>query len=124
VVNKNLWTSSFVLVAAGWSLAVFALAFWAADVRGWRKRWTWPWLVLGSNAIVAYMFSELVPSAFYNIRFTAGGRRTNALDWVFNHVFVQIPSHGWAAFAYSVSILVFCFIPVWVLYRKKIFVKV
>jgi len=66
--NKNLWTSSYVLVAAGWSLAVLALAFWAADVHGWRKRWTWPWLVLGSNAIAAYMFSELVPSALDNIR--------------------------------------------------------
>ena len=122
--NKNLWTSSYVLVAAGWSLAVLALAFWAADVHGWRKRWTWPWLVLGSNAIAAYMFSELVPSALDNIRFTAGGRRTNALAWVFIHVFAHIPGPGWAAFAYSVSILALCFIPVWVLYRKKIFIKV
>jgi len=122
--NKNLWTSSFVLVAAGWSLAVFALTFWAADVRGWRKRWTWPWLVLGSNAIVAYMFSELVSGVFYNIYLTDGVRRTNVLAWIFNHVFVRIPNPGWAAFAYSVSYLVFCFIPVWVLYRKKIFVKV
>jgi len=122
--NKNLWTSSYVLVAAGWSLAVLTLAFWAADVRGWRKRWTWPWLVLGSNAITAYMISELIPGALENIRFTDDGQRTNVLAWVFNPVFEHIPSPGWAAFAYSVSILAFCFIPVWALYRKKIFIKV
>jgi hypothetical protein len=46
------------------------------------------------------------------------------LGWVFVHVFAHIPDPGWAAFAYSVSILAFCFVPVWVLYRKKIFVKV
>jgi predicted acyltransferase len=122
--NKNLWTSSYVLVTAGWSLAVLTLAFWAADVRGWRKSWTWPWLVLGSNAITAYIFSELVPSALSNIRFMDGGRRTNVLAWVFNHVFAHIPNLGWAAFAYSASALAFCFIPMWVLYRKKIFIKV
>jgi predicted acyltransferase len=122
--NKNLWTSSYVLVATGWSLFVLALAYWAADVRGWRKGWTWPWLVLGSNAIVAYLFSELVPSGLYTIRFTAGGRRTNVLAWVFNHIFAHIPNPGWAAFAYSVASLVFCFVPVWLLYRKRIFVKV
>jgi hypothetical protein len=46
------------------------------------------------------------------------------LAWVFNHTFAHIPSPGWAAFAYSVSILAFCFIPVWALYREKIFIKV
>jgi predicted acyltransferase len=122
--NKNLWTSSYVLVAAGWSLTVLALAFWAADVRGWRKGWTWPWLVLGSNAIAAYMFSELATNGLYNVPFTAGGQRTNVLAWIFVHVFAHIPDPGWAAFAYSVSILAFCFIPVWVLYRKNIFIKV
>ena len=122
--NKNMWTSSYVLVAAGWSLALFTLVFWAADVRSWRKRWTWPWLVLGSNAIVAYMISELVPSVLYNIHFTANGRQTNALTWFFKHIFAHIPNPGWAAFAYSVSMLAFFFIPMWVLYRKRIFIKV
>jgi len=122
--NKNLWTSSYVLVAAGWSLIVLTLVFWAADVRGWRKRWTWPWLVLGSNAIAAYMISELIPGALSAIRFTDGGRRTNVLAWIFNHVFARIPGPGWAAFAYSASALALFFIPMWVLYCKKIFIKV
>jgi predicted acyltransferase len=107
-----MWTSSYVLVAAGWSLAVLALAFWAADVHGWRRCWTWPWLVLGSNAIAAYMFSELAPNLLGNIHFMAGGMRTDVLAWVFIHVFAHVPNPGWATFAYSASILAFCFIPV------------
>jgi hypothetical protein len=39
-------------------------------------------------------------------------------------VFAHIPDKGWAAFAFSVSFTAVCFIPVWLLYRKKIFVKV
>ena len=126
--NKNLWTSSFVLVAAGWSLAVLTLTWWAVEQHGWgkgpSKGLAWPWLVFGSNAIVAYMFSELVPSILYNIRFLADGRRSDALSWTFRHVFAHIPDPGWAAFAYSFSCMAICFIPVWILYRKRIFLKV
>jgi predicted acyltransferase len=126
--NKNLWTSSFVLVAAGWSLAVLTLCYWAVEQMGWgRERgrgWIWLWLVFGSNAIVAYMFSELLPGVLDNIRFMASGRRTNVLGWLFNAIFAHIPDPGWAAFGYSVSFLAVCLAPVWVLYRKKIFVKV
>jgi predicted acyltransferase len=130
--NKKMWTSSYVLVAAGWSLALLALAYWAVEQQGWGQgrtrgrgnKWIWPWLVFGSNAIVAYMFSELVPSALYNMPFTANGKRTDALAWLFNHIFAHIPDPGWAAFAFSVSFTAVCFLPVWVLYRKRIFVKV
>ena len=123
-INKNLWTGSFVLVSAGWSLAVLAVTFWAADVRGWRKRWTWPWLVLGSNAITAYLFSELALSILYNIHFTSDGRRTDVVAWVISHSFAHIPGHGVGQFVYSLTVLAFCFIPIWVLYSKKIFIKV
>jgi predicted acyltransferase len=127
-INKKLWTSSYVLVAAGWSLAVFALAYWAVEQKGWGKErgkgWVWPWLVFGSNAIVAYMFSELLPGILGIIHFTADGRPTDVLPWVFTHIFAHIPNPGWAAFAYSVSFLAICLVPVGCLYRKKIFVKV
>jgi predicted acyltransferase len=83
-----------------------------------------PWLVLGSNAITAYMFSELVPELLEYIRFIANGKRTNPMGWMADHVFVHMPDAGWAAFAYSVFTLGYCFIPVWIMYRKKIFLKV
>jgi predicted acyltransferase len=122
--NKNMWTSSYVLVAAGYSLAVLTVVFWAVEMRGWRKGWTWPWLVFGSNAIVAYMISELLPGAVGLIPITSGGRRNDLFGYAFSHIFAHIPDQGWAAFAYSVTYTAVCFVPVWLLYRKKIFVKV
>jgi predicted acyltransferase len=123
--NKNMWTSSFVLVAAGYSLALLAFAFWAIEVRGWRKGWTGVWLVFGSNAIAAYMFSELLPGVLDNVTVPDGPNRHAVLNFViFEHIFAHIPDPHWAAFAYSVSFTAVCFIPVWILYRKKIFLKV
>jgi len=122
--NKNLWTSSYVLVAAGYSLALLTLVFWAVEEKGWRTGWTWIWVVFGSNAIAAYMFSELLPGVLNNIHFMYDGKRTDAIAFVSEHVFAHIPDPGWAAFAYSVSFTAVCFIPVWMLYRRRIFLKV
>jgi predicted acyltransferase len=123
--NKNMWTSSFVLVAGGYSLALLTFAFWAIEQMKWRKGWTYVWIVFGSNAIAAYMFSELVPGIIFNIPFSSGaGNRPSPVAQSLMHTFGQIPYPGWAAFAYSVSFTAFCFIPVWILYRKKIFLKV
>jgi predicted acyltransferase len=121
------WLTDFP-TSADWSLAVFTRAFWAMEQRGLckgrGKGFVWPWLVLGSNAIVAYMFSELLASTLGNIHFFADGEQTDLPAYVFTHVFANIPSPGWAAFAWSVSYLAVCFVPIWLLYRKKIFVKV
>jgi predicted acyltransferase len=123
--NKNMWTSSFVLVAGGYSLALLTFAWFTIEQMGWRKGWTWPWLVFGSNAIAAYLFSELTPGILENIKIASGPNfHPNLNAWIFIHVFAHVPNPHWAAFAYSVSFTAFCFLPVWILYRKKIFLKV
>jgi predicted acyltransferase len=123
--NKNMWTSSFVLEAGGYSLALLTLAWFTIEQMGWRKGWTWPWIVFGSNAIAAYMFSELTPGILDTVAISSGpNAHVNLNTWIFLHVFAHIPNPHWAAFAYSVSFTTFCFLPVWILYRKKIFLKV
>ena len=127
--NKKMWTSSFVLVTCGWSLLLFAVIYWAVEVRsgaqkGWSRALAWPWLIFGSNAIAAYMVIELLPGAQDFIRFHQDGRLSNPLWFLRTHLAAWIPDPGWAAFAYSVSFTAICFLPVWFLYRKKIFLKV
>jgi predicted acyltransferase len=127
--NKKMWTSSYVLVAAGWSLLLFALAYWVVEQRGWgksgwSKRLLWPLLVFGSNAIVAYIISDLLEGAIGLVPFIASGHRYDALSYLYDHVFVPIGDPGWRALAYSVFYAMVCFIPVWMLYRRKVFVKV
>lgn len=54
---KHLWTSSMVLWAAGWSYLLLALFYLVIDVLGWR-RWALPFVVIGMNAILAYMLTH------------------------------------------------------------------
>jgi predicted acyltransferase len=70
------------------------LAFWAVEQKGWRTGWTWIWLVFGSNAIAAYMFSELLPGVLLNVHVTSGGQRTDVIAFVLDHVFARLSRPG------------------------------
>ncbi len=127
--NKKMWTSSYVLWAAGWSLLLMAIIYWAMEQRGWfQKGWSraivWPWLVFGSNAIVAFVINDELYVLCSQIHFTDGGKPSNPLRYVFQHVFMQIPDPGWRSLAYVVVYTAVCFLPLWVLHRRRIFVKI
>jgi len=129
--NKKMWTSSYTLAAAGFSLLAFALIYWAVEVKGWGKTsagkaLAWPWIVFGSNAIAAYMVSELLESCvgLTHLRVSYLGKMVDPFYYWTVKLQAWIPNAGWAAFAFAVSYAAVCFIPVWLLYRKKIFLKV
>jgi len=58
------------------------------------------------------------------IHFTSGGRTTNLLIYSKQNFFAMITDSGWRTFVYSACYTAVCFIPVCLLYRKRIFVKV
>ena len=57
-VIKKIWSSSFVLVAGGWSLVLLALFYAVVDVKGFRT-WTTPFIWVGANPITLYVCSGL-----------------------------------------------------------------
>jgi predicted acyltransferase len=100
--NKNLWTSSFVLWTAGWSLLLLGLFYLVVDVWGWR-RLAFPFVVIGVNAITIYM-------ARHFIDFSAVGQL----------LFGRAPINQ--ALLPSAGLLVeWCFL--YVLYRNRIFLR-
>jgi len=70
-INKKLWTSSFVLVLAGFSLASFALFYWVIDVKGW-KRWAFPFCVIGMNSITIYLAPKVIDFFRFSNFFLSG----------------------------------------------------
>ena len=71
------------------------------------------------------LFSELMPGILNSFHMSGpNGRPTELLSWLAKNTVAHIPNPHLAAFAYSVSFTAFCFIPVWILYRKKIFLKI
>jgi predicted acyltransferase len=56
---KVIWTSSYVLYAAGWSLLLLAVFYWLIDVMGYKK-WAFFFVVIGVNPITVYFLQGIV----------------------------------------------------------------
>jgi predicted acyltransferase len=126
-VNKKLWTSSYVLYAAGWSLVLLALCIWLIDIRGARRtdaqtrsRYM-PLLVFGTNAIAAYVLSELLPGALDLIH---PHPHVPFLRWFYLEILHVIPYAPMASMAYCILFVAVCWLPIYVLYRRRIFLKI
>ena len=126
-INKKLWTSSYVLFAAGWSLLLLALAIWIVDVRVAgrpevaRRRSFTPLLVFGTNAIAAYVFSELLPGAMSLIHMQPG---VNLERWIYYRILGVIANPPMASLIYSLGFVGFCWLAIYMLYRRRIFLKI
>jgi len=57
---QKLWTTSYGLASAGWSCLMFLAFYWIIDVLG-RRRWSFPFVVIGMNAVAIYMAGSIVP---------------------------------------------------------------
>jgi len=125
-INKKLWTSSFVLFTAGFALVVLSLCFWLLDVKKLRGKWTVPVLVFGMNAIAAYIFSEVLAEVFGAIHFhTASLGDTSLGGFLYETIFLRGgASTANTSLAYSISFVFVCWLVMYVLYRKKIFLKI
>jgi predicted acyltransferase len=128
-INKNLWTSSYVLLSAGWAALALALLSLLVDRRPepwprWLRLSTWPWFVFGSNAIAAFTVSVILVKAclFFKITGPDGVQRSLwLLDY--QHLFARHASTNWTSLAFAISIVLLCFLPNWLLWRRRIFLK-
>jgi len=104
-INKNLWTSSFVLLTSGISAVLLAAFFWVIDVCGFR-RWAFFFVVIGMNAITIYLAGQFVD--FGGVGNTIFGTARNRVHPVI----------------YSAVPLLTAWLLLYVMYRAKIFLKV
>lgn len=120
-INKNLWTSSFVLFTAGLALICLSLFYWLLDIRHFRGNWTMPLRVFGMNAIAAYVFAELISHLLDHMH-TRGGLAWQ--EFVYQQLFSGLASPRNASLLYALVYVVGCWAAMWVLFRRKIFLKI
>ncbi|HZU30479.1 MAG TPA: DUF5009 domain-containing protein [Candidatus Angelobacter sp.] len=122
-INKPLWTSSYVLFTAGAACLALALCWWLIEMRGWRT-WAKPFLWLGSNAILVYALSSFMAKLGSIIKVHSGANAVDLQGWVYQHWFEPLGRTENASLAFALSYTILWTLVAWVLYRKKIFVKV
>jgi predicted acyltransferase len=108
-INKNLWTSSFVLNVGGYSLLLLALFYYIIDIRGYKK-WAFFFKVIGMNSILIYMSGKIIDW---------GHATDGAFKWLGQLV----------GDPFNVVVMAICYVMIkWLflyfMYKKKVFLRV
>ncbi len=106
-VIKNLWTSSFVLIAGGWSLVLLAVFYTIIDVLKLR-RWAFVFSVIGANAITIYVAPRFIDF-------------DHMASWFFGGL-AQV-SGDWKNVVLSGGVVLLQWLFLYVLYRNRIFLR-
>ncbi len=122
--NKSLWTSSYVVYTAGLALCFLGFCYWLIDIKGYR-RWVKPFIVFGVNALALFVFSGLMAKLLSIIKVAgAEGESTSLQGWIFESVFLPLATPINASLMYAISFILLWLFLMWLLYRKRIYIKV
>ncbi len=119
-INKALWTSSFVLVTAGWANLILALIYYLTDVKGIRFGSIFRYA--GANAIVLYFLSSFIAKIMGMIKVDGD---TSLHGWLFVNMYVHDSiSLQLSSLLYALTVVAFYCGLAYVLYKRNIFIKV
>lgn len=108
-INKNLWTSSFVCTVGGISAMLFALFYYIIDVKQYNK-WAFFFKVIGMNSITIYMAQSFIPFSTVSKKIFGGA--------------IQFIPETAQPLATSIAFIGLCWLFLYFLYKKKVFLKV
>lgn len=136
-INKKIWTSSYVLVSAGWALCCLSLLIYFIEFRGaagegtgtssYRPGWSRFCDVFGKNPLFIFIIAGAFPRLVRLIRWPdGGGGYTNPMAW-FLHKICDPLSGGRAENAsliYAGTLIILYWLLAWTLDRRRIYIRV
>jgi predicted acyltransferase len=117
--NKRVWTSSYVLFAGGVSTLLLGSLYWLIDGPPRVRRGLTPFLLFGTNALAAYILSEVLAIALGTITLADG----DPLQERLYHLLPHLVSPSFTSMTYSILFVFVCGLPIAWLYWRRIFIK-
>jgi len=121
--NKNLWTSSYVLYTGGLAVLFLTALHWLVDLKRYKK-WAMPFIVFGTNAIALYVGSSLFGETLNVVELDMGDTTQTLQERIFNTWFLPYSDPVNASLMFAVVFLLLWLVLIWSMYRKRIFLKV
>ncbi len=118
-INKALWTSSFVLVTAGWANLILALIYYLTDVKGIKFGSLFRYA--GANAIILYFLSSFISKIMGMIKVGETSLHGWLFDTVYTHDFMSMQL---SSLLYGLTVVAFYVLLAHILYQRKLFFKV
>lgn len=111
--NKCIWSPSYVLVTCGLASLLQAFLMYVIDIQK-KSGWTTFFHVFGVNALALYVSSELLAILLGHLGISG---------WVYDGIHAVITPDKWASLAYALYFVLLNFAIGYILYRKKIYIK-
>ncbi len=122
-INKNLWTSSYVLFTSGLASIALAGLFWWCDVRRHRA-WTRPFVVLGVNALVLFVVSGWMVKTLILVTVSGGnGARVTLYRAIYERIFAPLATPRVASLLFACAALLLLYGLLELLYRRRLFLR-
>ena len=123
-INKGIWASSYVMFSAGVAAVSIATIMWLVDVKKY-DWWTKPFVVYGMNPILAFVGSGVMARIIYSlIKVNYNGKPVALQSAIYQSAFASWLEPKNASLAFAITFVLFWYVIVYVLYRKRIFLKV
>ena len=122
-INKQLWTSSYVLYTGGIAIILLAGLIWLVDIKkiNW---WTKPFVILGSNAIFLYALSSIWVKILLKISFELEGKMISGYSYLYKTIFQTLVGNiNGSLFFALFHVIIFLLILTW-MDRKNIYIKI
>ena len=125
-INKQLWTSSYVMFTGGMAAVTLATCLFLIDLRGSRW-WTKPFVIYGVNPMIAFVGSGMMARLIYSLWRVPNGEGgfMSVQSWVYRNLYLSwIGAPRLASLAFAVTFVLFWLGILTLLYRRRIFFKV
>lgn len=122
-INKGIWTSSYAVFAAGAAMEFLAVCYWLIDVKDYGT-WFTPAVVFGMNAITVYCLSEMLTSLLFACRIGTTDSSAGLYTRLYEVLFLPWAEPINASLAFAVAYVIFWYLVMLQLYRKRIFIRI
>lgn len=123
-INKNLWTSSYVIFCAGFACVALATCLWLIDVHNFRG-WTKFFAVYGLNPLIAFLGSGLMARMIGSlVKVSYNGKSISLQQWSYQVAFEPYFADKFASLLWALCFVAFWYVVLWVLYKRNIVLKV
>ena len=121
-INKQLWTSSYVVFTAGWSLLLLAACYETIEVRDWK--WGRPFEIMGVNAIFLFVASGIVARILLKTHIGTGANAPTTYTWIYENRFVPWAGPLNGSLAFAVTAVLFWWLILYGMYRRGWAIKI
>ena len=121
-INKQLWTSSYVVFTAGWALLLLAACYETIEVRDWK--WGRPFEIMGLNAIFLFVASGIVARILLKTHIGSGETAPTTYTWIYENWFLPWAGPLNGSLAFAVTAVLFWWLILYGMYRRGWAIKI